>query len=206
MASLRTVTALVFAALIVFGCDGNVDNPQNNPPTGTGGASGSGSGGSGGAGGGGGTVGGTGGAGGQTMTPDGGDTTDGGGATSDGGSSQCIPAVTPPGDGHHNAGADCLQCHSQLGPNLRWTVAGTLFDAISGTTGVSGATIEIVDANGQTVIVPTAANGNFYTLQRVRFPLHVRASKCPADLRMQTMTYQASCNGCHVPGMRIHLP
>jgi len=199
MGALRTLTAIVFASLIVLSCDGNVDDPQTNSPSGgTGGASGSGSGGTGG--------GGTGGAGGQTMSPDGGDTSDGGGPTTDGGSSQCIPAVAPNGDGHHNPGANCLMCHDQLAPNLRWTVAGTLFDAIGGNTGVSGATIEIIDANGQKVVVATAANGNFYTTQRVRFPLNVRASQCPADLRMQTMTYQGSCNGCHVPGMRIHLP
>lgn len=204
MGALRTLTAVVFASLIVFGCDGNVDNPQQGTP-GTGGASGSGSGGSGG---GGGTVGGTGGAGGQTMTPDGGDTTDGGGTTSDGGTSACIPAVAPNGDGHHNPGANCLMCHdqSQMAPNLRWTVAGTLFDSISGTTGVAGATIEIIDANGQKLLLATAANGNFYTATRVRFPLTVRASQCPADLHMQSPTFQGSCNGCHVPGMRIHLP
>ena len=206
MGALRTLTAVVFASLIVFGCDGNVDNPQDQGAGGSSGASGSGSGG---AGGGGGTVGGTGGAGGAMQNPDGGDTTDGGGGTTtDGGASQCIPAVAPNGDGHHNPGANCLMCHdsNQMSPNLRWTVAGTLFDAIGGTTGVAGATIEIIDANGQKLLLATSANGNFYTTLRVRFPLTVRASQCPADLHMQTPTFQGSCNGCHVPGMRIHLP
>jgi hypothetical protein len=187
--------------LIVFGCDGNVDNPnQGNPPAGTGGASGSGSGGSGGSA--------TGGAGGQTQMPDANDTTDGDGTTTDGGASQCIPAVPNPPDGHHNPGANCLMCHdqSQMAPNLRWTVAGTLFDGISSTNPTPGATIEIIDANGQRLLIPTATNGNFWTALRVRFPLQVRASECPADLKMMTQTFQGSCNGCHVPGMRIHLP
>jgi hypothetical protein len=152
-------------------------------------------------------VGGTGGGGGTIMMPDGGAANDGG-ATGDGGASQCIPAVGNPPDGHHNPGANCLLCHDsrQMLPSLRWTVAGTLFDGLSSTTPTVGATIELIDADGQVITIPTATNGNFWTTTRVRFPLQVRASKCPSNQVMGTQTFDSSCNGCHVPGMRIHLP
>ena len=174
-----------------------------NGTTASGGSGGSGTGGTGGSGG---TVGGTGGGGGAIMMPDGG-ATDDGGATGDGGAA-CIPGVSNPPDGHHNPGANCLLCHdsNQMQPNLRWTVAGTLFDGLSSTNPTVGATIEIKDAAGLVLTIPTATNGNFWTTQRVRFPLTVRASKCPANLVMGTNTFDGSCNACHVPGMRIHLP
>ena len=205
MGALRTAAAVLTALLIVTGCDGNVDSTMNGT-TASGGAGGGAGGSGGGAGGSGGTVGGTGGGGGTILMPDGGAADDGGTANGDGGA--CIPAVGTPPDGHHNPGANCLLCHdsNQMSPNLRWTVAGTLFDGISSSNPTAGATIEIIDAQGLVLTIPTATNGNFWTTTRVHFPLQVRASKCPANLVMPSPTFDGSCNACHVPGMRIHLP
>ena len=120
----------------------------------------------------------------------------------------CISAagLPTPSDGHHNAGADCLGCHAGLGSSLRWTVAGTLYTNASGSSPVSQATIQAVDARGLTVNIATATNGNFWTLSPVTFPLHVKASKCPSTAIMSSSVSSGSCNSCHGSGSRIHLP
>ena len=124
----------------------------------------------------------------------------------DGGTNDCINAVASPGSGHHHAGADCASCHDGLGASLRWTVAGTLYSTATGGTAISGATIEVVDANGKTLKLATYDNGNFYTTSAVAKPLKVRASKCPNDAKMVATVSDGSCNGCHNSAMRIHLP
>jgi List-Bact-rpt repeat protein len=120
----------------------------------------------------------------------------------------CIQAAAlpTPSDGHHNAGADCLGCHAGLGSSLAWTVAGTLYTNTTGSAPIAQATIQVVDANGQTVNIATATNGNFWTLTPVRFPLRVKASKCPSTATMSSTASAGSCNGCHNAGFRIHLP
>lgn len=131
---------------------------------------------------------------GSNASPDGGS----GSKDVDGGTA-CIKAVAANGSGHHNQGEDCAQCHT-------FTVAGTVFSTIDGTTPVAGATIEVIDANGTVVHLATAQNGNFYTSAPLTAPFRVRASQCPADAQMMAEVTQAGCNGCHGSGNRIHLP
>jgi hypothetical protein len=120
-------------------------------------------------------------------------------------SGACINAVASPGSGKHHPGEDCLGCHDNQGP--AFTIAGTLFTGLATTTPVSGATIEVTDANGKVIKLPTYNNGNFYTTTAVKFPLKVHATQCPANLPMVGSVAQGSCNtsGCHTTGMRIHL-
>ena len=117
----------------------------------------------------------------------------------------CIAAVASPGSGQHNAGTDCMACHNGA-TATRWTVAGTLYNGNGAA--LAGATIELVQPNGQKIQLATYANGNFYTSQAVTFPLTVRASQCPSDTPMvsQVQTGQGGCNSCHSSAMRIHLP
>jgi hypothetical protein len=121
--------------------------------------------------------------------------------------STCIKGVPSPGSGHHNPGDDCAGCHDSLSASRRWTVSGTLFATANGGAAVSGATIELIDAAGQVLHLPTYSNGNFYTITPVKFPLKVRATKCPSDVHMAANAAKGSCNtnGCH-DTMRIHLP
>ena len=125
----------------------------------------------------------------------------------------CIPLQTTVDDGHHNPGKDCLTCHDGNHANAtKFLVAGTLFSAATGGTGVAGATVEIVDSAGIVTPLVTAMNGNFYTSQAVTFPLTVRATSCPNEQPMITkvLTTGASCNNCHatgkLPQQQIHLP
>ena len=118
----------------------------------------------------------------------------------------CIAAVSSGGDGHHNGGQDCISCHQSVS-GANWTIAGTLYSAASGGNAVSGATIEIVDANNTRIQLSTCDNGNFYTDQQVAFPVTVRSSQCPSNKAMSSPAQNGSCNtsGCHASGNRIHL-
>jgi hypothetical protein len=128
----------------------------------------------------------------------------GGGSGS--GSTTCIQAATPSGTGHHNAGANCLGCHNGTSGAPLWTAAGTLYGA--GGTALAGATITIVDATGKSIAIVTAQNGNFWTGEAVKAPLHVKASRCPSSAAMSADA-SGACNSCHTsagsPG-RIALP
>jgi len=123
----------------------------------------------------------------------------------DGNNATCIPAATPPGDGHHNAGLNCLGCHTGAGAPL-WTAAGTMYNSAGGP--VAGATITLVDATNKTITLVSAQNGNFWTTTPLSMPLTVKASKCPSSIQMSSKA-QASCNSCHTasgnPG-RIKMP
>lgn len=117
----------------------------------------------------------------------------------------CINGVASPGDGHHNPGQDCLGCHQNLVATKKWTVAGTLFASLSSSTPLRGATLEVIDANGTVLRLPTYDNGNFYTATPVVFPVTVRASDCPTGISMVGAAPQGSCNTCHGAGSHIHL-
>jgi hypothetical protein len=122
----------------------------------------------------------------------------------------CVPRVAATVDGHHNPGTDCGTCHGGALPAApAFTIAGTLFSAISGGTPVAGATIEVVQPNGTKIKLVTATNGNFYTEEPVTFPVTTRASGCPAPARPMIATVATaggSCNSCHNATMQVWLP
>lgn len=112
--------------------------------------------------------------------------------------------------GKHNAGKACLSCHDGGGGAPEWTAAGTIYTTTAGAAPLPGATIHLVDADGNEVVVLTALNGNFWTSQALVYPITVRASRCP-DTREMPGTLadtSANCNksGCHDADMRIALP
>jgi len=122
----------------------------------------------------------------------------------------CVPKSASIIDGHHNAGTDCLTCHNGT-TAPKFYVGGTLYSAVTGGTGVAQATIEITDANGQTVSVVTAAQtaiGNFHYDLPLAFPIHVKASSCPTTVAMSATVATAGggCASCHNAQFQIHLP
>jgi hypothetical protein len=106
-------------------------------------------------------------------------------------------------NGHHNAGMNCGTCHAA--GKLTWTVAGTLYNAAGGTTGVAGATIHVTDAKGTSITMVTANNGNFWTPTALTPPFKLSASSCPNTAAMSN-TATGFCNQCHGAGFRVHLP
>ena len=95
-------------------------------------------------------------------------------------------------------GRDCLHCHGG-GEAMRWTVAGTAYPAADSAAGagVLGATVRVRDATGWSFGLRTNAAGNFYSAEKVAFPIqvcvdHRGASSCMSD----AVTY-GGCNSCH---------
>ena len=106
----------------------------------------------------------------------------------------CKPASTLHGDGHHNAGQDCMNsCHFH-----GFAFAGTLMQA-DGHTPAVGATVTVVDANNSSQDVVVGDNGNFYTFFPVAFPIRVQASLCPSVQAMSSHPTKGGCNAsdCH---------
>ena len=113
----------------------------------------------------------------------------------DGGAGQPCPQEAAPPDGHHNAGLNCLMCHTGTAAP-RWTAAGTLYADKAGAAPVAGATVTITDANGKQVSIVTAINGNFWTSESLVPPLHPSASSCARSAAM-TGSAAGACNDCH---------
>jgi hypothetical protein len=119
----------------------------------------------------------------------------------------CINQTAALTDGHHNPGLNCMTCHNNAQPTIpQFTVAGTLYSALTGGTAVAGATVEVTDATGAVYPLLTGTNGNFYSEQPIVFPVNVRATACPADLFMPTSPTVGACNSCHDATQQVHVP
>ena len=137
-----------------------------------------------------------------------------GGADAQPSDPDCEESVLPNGAGEHNPGLSCIVggCHDGNTADVPlWTLAGTAYTDINGTTPLAGGTVLYTDANGLEVKMVTAQNGNFYTSQAVAFPIQATASRCPNTLPMNTAIADnmGSCNaaGCHdIAGNRIYVP
>jgi len=99
-------------------------------------------------------------------------------------------------------GRDCLECHGG-GEAKRWTLAGTVYPATDSAAGagILGATVRVHDAGGRSFGLRTNLAGNFYTAEKVTFPLQVCVEHGGASTCMEAATTSGACNGCHtVPG------
>jgi hypothetical protein len=102
--------------------------------------------------------------------------------------------------GRHNAGRNCMECHSAAGPGPRWYAAGTVFVDGAGSAPRPGVTITIQDATGKRIDLVTARNGNFWTPEPLEYPLFTFASSCPSLQSMGPEVPASSlgaCNSCH---------
>ena len=131
-----------------------------------------------------------------------------GGAAADLAGNNCVPLIVGVGDGHHNPGQACMNCHNAGNPGiLQFTVAGTIYDSAAGNNPVAGATITVTDSAGVQQQLVSELNGNFYSTQAVTLPLQPpHASGCPNNAVMGSGPNSGVCNSCHTAGNRIHLP
>lgn len=110
--------------------------------------------------------------------------------------SACVPEEGP----LMNPGDDCIACHGggQGEGEPAWTVAGTVFPSgqAAKSDGLEGARITIVDADGKTFTLRSNQAGNFYTRERVTFPIDAIVEKDGVSNRM-VQAPQGSCNFCH---------
>ena len=131
-----------------------------------------------------------------------------------GGNANCDNLVTAGlPDGHHDPGQSCITagCHDGgAADGTAYTAAGTAYKGTGTATPYAGATIHLIDANGNDIAVVTAGNGNFFTDQPVAYPVQTKISSCPYTLAMSTQVPagQGSCNkaGCHDANLPISLP
>lgn len=119
----------------------------------------------------------------------------------------CIPEEGP----LMSPGENCLECHGGgllegEAPTVadpegarRWTIAGTVFPSIGAAPGdgVRGAKVHVRDANGRTFTLETNRAGNFYSAERVRFPLRVGVEYQGVLHEMEPDVPYGGCNGCH---------
>lgn len=96
----------------------------------------------------------------------------------------CVPEEGP----LMKPGEDCLECHGGGDEARTWTAAGTW--------GGQGSHVTITDSNGKSFTLRTNQVGNFYTAERLAFPLRVSVdgSEMP-----DPVTY-GGCNACHGEG------
>lgn len=86
------------------------------------------------------------------------------------------------------------------------TIAGTVYSAVTGGSGVSGATVTVTPASGSPIKMVTGSTGNFYSNTAITFPAKVQVSKCPDTATMPDTLANGDCNSCHDSTMRMHLP
>lgn len=110
-----------------------------------------------------------------------------------------------------NPGRACLECHRRDRDAPIQSVAGTAFyapheeDLCNGYSGdppgsrQGAATVRLIDANGVMLTLPVNAAGNFFTDDRLAFPLRLAEVIGPTGLRraMGEAVPHGDCNLCH---------
>ena len=108
----------------------------------------------------------------------------------------------------------CLSCHSQGGGAPRFLFGGTVYADVNGQTPASNIEVAVRDSAGNSVIVRTDQDGNFYRKPGggdPTFPAQTGARN-GAVVRLMNAAVSASgggdCNGCHKAGAAgvIHVP
>jgi hypothetical protein len=126
----------------------------------------------------------------------------------------CVPGEGP----LMSPGENCLECHGggtlpggsatvgdaeDEGP--RWTIAGTVYRSFTAPAGdgLQGAKVHVRDAGGRALTLRTNRAGNFYTAERVQFPLRVSVEYGADLLEMELDAAYGGCNACHrVPALQ----
>ena len=119
-----------------------------------------------------------------------------------------VAACTPENGPLMRPGEDCLRCHGgsaggtgglPVEQATPWSFAGTVYPAVdaSAGAGIEGASIQVTDAAGATLAVHSNLAGNFYSAERVAFPLRVCVSRSGAVQCMLTPAPHGACNFCH---------
>lgn len=107
-------------------------------------------------------------------------------------------------------GRACLGCHGE-DPSDRGflTVAGTVFADVrqeDDCPGVDGAEVELTDATGRRVRLPTNLAGNFYLRTPVVFPLRARVIAGGRVRAMEDDVEHGDCNACHTASGEADAP
>lgn len=109
--------------------------------------------------------------------------------------------------GNHNAGKDCLNCHTGTGEPPQWLFAGTIYDA-NGTAPIAHVEVGVKDPTGF-YSAYSATNGNFwvpFTGTNIDWAnAEARARDSNGELTMPGHP-AAGCNSCHTGAVTIKAP
>jgi hypothetical protein len=110
------------------------------------------------------------------------------------------PNVSP--GAFHRPGQPCLTCHGGDGPSSKqWSVAGTVFKTLGGTTGAQDVTVELTDAAGKVFKLTSNGVGNFYVpiaQFAPKYPLKAKVYTAATGQEMITqINGSGSCATCH---------
>jgi len=110
-------------------------------------------------------------------------------------------------------GADCTACHSDGNISNyapKFTIAGTVFEDGDGTSGFEGATLRILDADGNTFELTSNSVGNFFTSEDISFPVNAEIEVDGNIRAMGSPIESGACNTCHTcdgaAGNKIFIP
>ncbi len=125
-----------------------------------------------------------------------------------------VAACTPANGPLMRPGDDCLRCHGGLQADAGalpvteglpvkratpWSFAGTVYPTVDAgaDSGIEGVSVQVTDAAGSTFQVRSNLAGNFYSAERVAFPLRVCVSRNGAVQCMLGPAPHGDCNLCH---------
>jgi hypothetical protein len=105
----------------------------------------------------------------------------------------CVPEASP----LMRPGQDCLSCHT--GDRKPWTIAGTLYDSYTAdeNAGLEGGEVLVKDANGRELTMRTNPAGNFFTAEKLAFPVQVQVQHNGLRMAMGRPIETGACNSCH---------
>jgi hypothetical protein len=115
------------------------------------------------------------------------------------------PGVDP--GPNHRPGQPCLICHDGT-TAPQWSVAGTIYGVLGSSGGLSGATVNLTDANFSTFAATSNDVGNFWveaSRWQPTYPVKVAVTYRSITATMTTIVGRdGSCAGCHAnPASRI---
>jgi hypothetical protein len=115
------------------------------------------------------------------------------------------PGVNP--GPNHRPGQPCLICHDGT-TAPQWSIGGTIYGVLGSTAALSGATVNLTDANLSTFSVTSNDVGNFYveaSRWQPTYPVKVAVTYGSTTATMTTIIGRdGSCAGCHTnPASRI---
>lgn len=124
----------------------------------------------------------------------------------------CGPGECALGSATMLPGSDCMGCHyagsplqeqaaqpkhGEMGPFPLFTIAGTVFSDLDGTTTVEGAIVRVTDAEGTEIELETNAAGNFFCEDPIVAPYTAEVELGGETVAMASAREGGSCNSCH---------
>lgn len=100
-------------------------------------------------------------------------------------------------------GGNCNSCHTSSGEGPIYGITGTVQGALTDNidcNGLSGVTVTLTGANGETQNLTTNSAGNFFGSATVTAPYTASITKAGTTMQMVTAQSSFDCASCHADG------